>query len=55
MTDETPPSGTARVSRPAPGEETVAERLMQLDELRRRGIVTDEEFAAKKAELLDRL
>jgi hypothetical protein len=55
LTDETPPSGTARVSRPAPGEETVAERLMQLDELRRRGIVTDEEFASKKAELLDRL
>jgi hypothetical protein len=55
MTDDTPPSGTARVSRPPHGEETVADRLMQLDELRRRGIVTDEEFASKKAELLDRL
>ena len=55
MSDDTPPSGTARVSRPPHGEETVADRLVQLDELRRRGIVTDEEFASKKAELLDRL
>jgi hypothetical protein len=55
MSDDTPPSGTARMSRPPHGEETVADRLMQLDELRRRGIVTDEEFASKKAELLDRL
>ena len=37
------------------GEPTVADRLVQLDELRRRGILTDAEFAAKKAELLDRL
>ena len=55
MSDDTLPSGTARVSRPPHGEETVADRLVQLDELRRRGIVTDEEFASKKAELLDRL
>jgi hypothetical protein len=34
---------------------TVAEQLIALDDLRRRGIVTDEEFQAKKAELLDRL
>ncbi len=33
----------------------MATRLVQLDELRRRGIVTDAEFASKKAELLDRL
>ncbi len=39
----------------APGDDTVADRLVQLDELRRRGIVTDAEFASKKAELLDRL
>ena len=32
----------------------MADRLVQLDELRRRGIVTDAEFASKKAELLDR-
>jgi hypothetical protein len=55
MTDETPPSGVARTPRASTGDDSVAERLMQLDELRRRGIVTDAEFALKKAELLDRL
>jgi membrane protein YdbS with pleckstrin-like domain len=55
MTDETPPSGIARTPRVPTGDDSVAERLMQLDELRRRGIVTDAEFAHKKAELLDRL
>jgi len=55
VTWDTPPSGIARVPRPAAGEESVADRLVQLDELRRRGIVTDAEFASKKAELLDRL
>lgn len=53
--EDTPPSGTARVPRSFLGEDTVADRLLQLDELRRRGIVTDEEFASKKAELLARL
>lgn len=52
---DTPPSGIAQVSRQGHGEDTVAQRLVQLDELRRRGIVTDAEFASKKAELLDRL
>lgn len=33
----------------------ILEQLIQLDELRRRGIVTDAEFAAKKSELLRRL
>jgi hypothetical protein len=37
------------------GEDSVADRLVQLDELRRRGILTEAEFASKKAELLDRL
>jgi len=55
ITGDTPPAGTARVARSQYGEDTVAERLVQLDELRRRGIVTDAEFATKKAELLDRL
>jgi hypothetical protein len=54
-TDDTPPSGIARLARAAPGEDSVADRLVQLDELRRRGIVSDAEFASKKAELLDRL
>jgi Bacterial PH domain/Short C-terminal domain len=34
---------------------TVADRLMQLGELRRRGIVSAAEFEAKKAELLEQL
>jgi len=55
ITGDTPPSGVARVTRSPQGEDTVAGRLVQLDELRRRGIVTDAEFASKKAELLDRL
>jgi membrane protein YdbS with pleckstrin-like domain len=55
LTGDTPPSGSPRVSRPGSAEPSVAERLVQLDELHRRGIITDEEFAAKKAELLDRL
>ncbi len=34
---------------------TIPVQILQLDELRRRGILSEEEFAAKKAELLDRL
>lgn len=37
---------------PAP---SIPEQLIQLDDLRRRGIVSDAEFEAKKAELLSRL
>jgi hypothetical protein len=37
---------------PAPGGPTVADRLVQLDELRQRGILTDAEFQQKKVELL---
>ncbi len=40
---------------PTSGATTVPEQLIQLDNLRRRGIVTPAEFEAKKAELLDRL
>lgn len=52
---DTPPHG---VSRPDPAQRTtgtITDRLVQLDELRRRGIVSEAEFAAKKAELLQRL
>jgi hypothetical protein len=35
--------------------QTVADRLVQLDELRRRGILSTAEFEAKKAELLRQL
>jgi membrane protein YdbS with pleckstrin-like domain len=37
------------------GEQTVAEQLSQLDDLRRRGVISRREFAAKKAELLSRM
>ena len=39
----------------AGGEQTVAEQLSQLDDLRRRGVISRREFAAKKAELLSRI
>lgn len=38
-----------------PAGASIAEQIDQLDRLRQRGVVTDAEFAAKKAELLDRL
>ncbi|MDA8045408.1 MAG: PH domain-containing protein [Actinomycetota bacterium] len=34
---------------------TIPEQIDQLDQLRRRGVITEQEFAAKKAELLNRL
>jgi membrane protein YdbS with pleckstrin-like domain len=43
---------TGPEGRPVP---SVSEQLIQLDDLRRRGIVTTAEFEAKKAELLNRL
>jgi membrane protein YdbS with pleckstrin-like domain len=55
----TPPRGTLRTPRPQSeqrsGPRSVSEQLIELDELRRRGILTELEFAAKKSELLDRL
>jgi len=39
----------------ATGETSTADQLSQLDDLRRRGIITKREFAAKKAELLSRM
>ena len=39
----------------APVTESIGEKLQQLDDLRRRGVVTQAEFDAKKATLLDRL
>jgi hypothetical protein len=40
---------------PAPAGQTVADRLMQLDQLRQRGILSESEFQAKKAELIQQL
>ncbi len=53
------PGGAA----PAPGAGTppgtlpseIRQRLIELDDLRRRGILSEEEFAAKKSQLLDRI
>ena len=33
----------------------IRDRLIELDDLRKRGILSEEEFAAKKSELLDRI
>jgi uncharacterized membrane protein YdbT with pleckstrin-like domain len=43
-------------SGPAPSPQlSIPEQLEKLDELRRRGVINDQEFAAKKAQLLDRM
>lgn len=49
---DTPPHGVL-LGDAADG--TIPVQILQLDELRRRGILTEDEFAAKKAELLGRL
>lgn len=60
--DDTPPAGIWGLRRSrdhgssgAAAHPSLARQLVELDELRRRGILTDEEFARKKAELLDRM
>jgi Bacterial PH domain/Short C-terminal domain len=50
-----PPPMHAAAPDMTPRGPTVAERLVQLDELRQRGIISDSEFQAKKAELLQQL
>jgi membrane protein YdbS with pleckstrin-like domain len=40
---------------PAPAAWTIPAQIEQLDGLRRRGLITDAEFEAKKSQLLDRL
>jgi membrane protein YdbS with pleckstrin-like domain len=49
---DTPPHGVALGAGDA---RSVPGQILQLDELRRRGLLSDDEFAAKKAELLGRL
>ena len=44
---------TSDVPRGVPFE--IRDRLIELDDLRRRGIISEEEFAAKKSELLNRI
>ncbi len=69
--DDTPPYGVqvdqeAEAPVPSEGGPTLAgapgashadirDRLIELDDLRQRGIISEEEFAAKKAQLLDRI
>jgi membrane protein YdbS with pleckstrin-like domain len=55
-----PPATPAAAAAPpdpglAAGHFDVRDRLIQLDDLRKRGIISEEEFAAKKTELLDRI
>jgi membrane protein YdbS with pleckstrin-like domain len=51
------PSAPAAPAAPAPGALPfeIRDRLIELDDLRRRGILSEEEFAAKKSQLLDRI
>lgn len=45
-----------RVGRgPSPGQASVPEQIEQLDGLRRRGLISDQEFEAKKRQLLERM
>jgi membrane protein YdbS with pleckstrin-like domain len=65
---DTPPFGVGGTTSPAAGPAPAAaagapgtphfeirDRLIELDDLRRRGILSEEEFAAKKSELLNRI
>jgi hypothetical protein len=48
------PGATGGGSGGAPHDQ-IRDRLIELDDLRQRGIISEQEFAAKKAELLDRI
>lgn len=52
-----PQSASASSSTSGPGTPPfeIRDRLIELDDLRRRGILSEEEFAAKKSQLLDRI
>ncbi len=51
-----PPVPAAPVGTPGGATQgQIRDRLIELDDLRRRGILTEDEFAAKKAQLLDRI
>ena len=47
------PGTGGRAAQAVPFE--IRDRLIELDDLRRRGILSEEEFAAKKSELLNRI
>jgi hypothetical protein len=46
------PAAAAAAPAPAPASDDPIEKIRKLEELKNQGILTDEEFAAKKAELL---
>jgi uncharacterized membrane protein YdbT with pleckstrin-like domain len=48
------PAGNAP-TQPAPGGGSIPDQLVKLDDLRKRGVISEEEFAAKKTELLKRM
>jgi membrane protein YdbS with pleckstrin-like domain len=50
-----PFAGVAATDAPGGREASVADQLSQLDDLRKRGVISRREFAAKKAELLSRM
>jgi membrane protein YdbS with pleckstrin-like domain len=52
-TSPAPPGSAAAAPPGTPFE--IRDRLIELDDLRRRGILSEEEFAAKKSELLNRI
>ena len=45
----------ASASSPPPATASIPEQIEKLDQLRRQGVLSDEEFEAKKRELLDRM
>jgi uncharacterized membrane protein YdbT with pleckstrin-like domain len=45
----------AAPTQPGPDASSIPAQLSQLDDLRKRGVITEAEFAAKKAELLNRM
>lgn len=49
------PTGILPGAHPGPPAPSIPEQLIQLDDLRRRGIISDGEFEAKKTELLSRI
>jgi membrane protein YdbS with pleckstrin-like domain len=50
------PAPAAPAGTPAPAAQfEIRDRLIELDDLRKRGIISEEEFAAKKSQLLDRI
>ena len=51
----TPPPGSAATAAPPNAPFELRDRLIELDDPRRRGILSEEEFAAKKSELLNRI